>query len=211
MNEVLSDAVLTKRLKKQIVTLEKELTRNRNEMERQVQELQNCRQKLIRSKPDKNRRRTWAADVKVANSDTSLVESTFEPKNDVPKIDFRELKKKPKTRFEDYGYQVEYSDEQFNNFLSASIRFGEFQEDDSNGPGGLLCDRPNVRESTSQLKTPKSFRKTRQSLLSDQQISPMIATTIDKDKRIRDLENEIEELQQFQKMEIITAKESASK
>lgn len=197
LNEVCSDAVLSKRYKKQISALEKQLFEERKKLDAREKEIQWRKEKIIHSnaKATNNRRKTWAATNcvneeigKDCANDTMVIERPrVEPSH---------------PRFETFGHQIEYSDEQFNDIMDES--YGDFHNDttEANGGGTLLNDRPNIRTcmNIDVLKTPTSLKTTRKSLLAQQAESPF-PTEVDKDRRIKALENELLELQQFIKLE----------
>lgn len=196
MNEVLSDAAITKRLQKQIIELEKQLSTAREKYVQKEKEIQWRKERIISDpsgkKADCNRRKTWAAVENGSDGDENRQQ------NGSAKGRISQL------RFEQFGCNIEQTNEEFNSSLSDCI---EFQMDD-NDLGPTLTAR--VKDPSMQLRTPKSFRAARRSDLLEPE-SPSIVTEINKEKRIKNLENEIDELQQFQNMEYVTAIQTASK
>lgn len=191
-------------MKKHIGVLEQELAQMKVKLEYKEKEIQVRKQKIIRvegkDKESNNRRKTWAP--------THIKEETIEI-NGIESV--QSARPRSDMNFEEYGHQVEYSDEQFNNVMNCSFgvssvdRLGEGDADN----GAVGGERPNVRNgSTSLLRTPKVLRHTRKSLQNQHLMSPLVAQPIDKDKRISDLENEIEELQQFYKIEAVAQLEA---
>lgn len=184
VNEVLSDAVMLKRMHKQIAGLEKQLTDEREKCKKIETNLSKHRVQIIggRRRPSGNRRRTWAPTVGQAE-----------------KIDER-----PAASTADYvplgssvfGHQIEYTEEQFHSILDSSFSsVCPPSMYNTNTPIG----RTLASRAKSMLKTPKSFLKRPSLIGATAAASPV--NTYDKDKRLETLEIEYEELQQFQKLE----------
>lgn len=184
VNEVLSDAVMIKRMHKQIAGLEKQLTSEREKCRKIETSLFLRKDQIIggRGKSALNRRRTWAPTVAQGeNGDERPQTPSAEP-----------------LRCSVFGHQIEYTEEQFNSILHSSF--------------SSICPLPSMhnmitpmgralasRVGRSLMKTPKSFLK-RPSLNTTMAAASPV-NTYDKDKRIESLEIELEELQQFQKLE----------
>lgn len=186
VNEVLSDAIMIKRMHKQIAGLEKELANERVKCRRIETNLFQRKDQIIggKGKLSQNRRRTWAPTVKQCeNGDAQPLTPIAE------KLPFCSSV---------FGHQIEYTEEQFNSILDSSF---------SN-----ICPMPPMenpitpsarnfatRAYKSLLKTPKSFL--RRPSVGDITMAASPVNAFDKDKRIESLEIELEELQQFQKLE----------
>lgn len=186
VNEVLNEAVMIKQMHKQIARLEKQLTVEREKCKKIEINLFQRKDQIIggRGKQSLNRRRTWAPTltqgehgdarpVTPAAVNLPLGSSVF-------------------------GHQIEYTEEEFNSVFDSSF--------------SSICPLPSMHNATtpiarsiasrvgkSLLKTPKSFLR-RPSLASATAAASPV-NTYDKDKRIESLECELEELQQFQKLE----------
>lgn len=185
VNEVLSDAVMLKRMHKQIAGLEKQLTDEREKCKKIETNLSKHRVQIIggRRKPSDNRRRTWAPTVgqdEKADERPRLSNADFVPLGSSV-----------------FGHQIEYTEEQFNSILDSS--FSSICPAPSMYSANTPIGRTLASRAKSMLKTPKSFLK-RPSLISATAAASPV-NTYDKDKRLETLEIEYEELQQFQKLE----------
>lgn len=194
VNEVISDSVALKRMTKQISTLEEQLTEKEKTLKVLKGGLFNYQR--AESLPQlKNRRRTWAFPVKTFEDVTTTQSPQSEQKNDF-------ATPTPKSIF---GQAVEYTDEEFELFVNSSLI------SDNNRSGiqlrpptpPLYLARPKMmRQKPSLLKTPKSIRR----LLNNEQpplTSSALASPmgIDKDTRIRTMEEELDELRHFHQSE----------
>lgn len=206
VNEVLSEAVISKRMKKQIENLEEQLANERKKLKETERKILDRKKQIIQhnngEKPEKNRRRTWAPTL-----DSQQVETAKAKKSLNRNLDLNTIAgdtDNEHTDFQEFGHQVLYSDEQFNNIMDCS--FGACSITAPKAENRFLVritDRLNPPKYTSLLKTPRSLKNVT-SRISRPIDSPTIPKPIDKDQRIQDLEDELMELQQFQQMELWT-------
>lgn len=176
---------MIKRMHKQIAGLEKQLSNEREKCKKIETNLYQRKCQIIggRGIPLLNRRRTWAPMVTNAENGVELPHS--------PPIQLLEGSV--------FGHQIEYTEEQFHSILDLS--FSSIYP----LPSTYNTTTPDVRRhlttpvSKSLLKTPKSFLRRPSLSTATAEASPVI--TYDKVERIKSLETELEELQQFQKLE----------
>lgn len=198
VNEVVSEAVALKRMKKQIGMLEGQLADKEKTLKTLKGGLFNYRPVDKKLRDRKDRRRTWApasalnfgferkeapvAEAKVSDAATDGIASPL-----------------PKSIF---GNAREYTDEEFEVFLNVSFDTNTRLEDMNcrlpTPPLALLARPKLAGAKPSMLKTPKSLRR----ILNNERrtITPSpLASPIgfDKDKRIKALEEELEELRYF--------------
>lgn len=194
-NEIVSDAVLSRRYKKQTLLLEKQLIAERKRCE-EMESLLSMRKHIIIQPTRKiisNRRKTWAPG---GQEDEAVADHESVRPLPVPPAP-AENRNQMNERLAAYVHEVEF--EGLNGVIDASFIFGEELMGDTTGPTTGVTDR--TRSNVSFLKTPRSWKNKRDS--SPLPPSPMAAIPVDKDKRIRLLETELEELQQFIKVEQI--------
>lgn len=184
VNEVLSEAVMIKRMHKQISGLEKKLNDEREKCKAIEANLFKRRDQIIggSSQPILRRRRTWATTLNTTTETENGASCAPAPTEALQSV---------------FGHQVEYTEEQFNTILDASF--------------SSVCSMPSTNTPTpmgrklaahvgkSLLKTPRSFRRPP---LPQPSFEASPVCTIDKNKRIETLEGELEELQQFQMLEV---------
>lgn len=195
VNEVISDSVALKRMTKQISTLEEQLTEKENKLRTLKGGLFNYQRAETLPKL-KNRRRTWAFSLKSFEDVNSVQSTASDHKNGF-------ASPIPKSIF---GQAVEYTDEEFELFMNASI----LSDNRTDGQLRLYPPTPSLhlarpkllRSKPSLLKTPKSVRR----MLNNEQpptTSAALASPmgIDKDSRIKAIEEELEELRHFHQSE----------
>lgn len=205
VNEVVSEAVALKRMKKQIGALEDQLA----DKERKLTALKGGLfhyGRLPEKKPDQaNRRRTWAF--------SSL---------DVPPSERIDLERPPKLNESDeergdelgsplpksiFGHNIEYTDEEFQEFLDVSLD-APMAATRLPLPSSDFIRSKLVRTKPSMLKTPKSMRHKLVGLDKSVQEARSTCNTpldspigIDKSKQAQALVEELEELRHFQQTE----------
>lgn len=185
INHVVSDALSLKKMKKQIAALEEQLDKERkqhNEYIDKEKRLNKLKDGILQYKPAPqtiatNRRRTWAAN-QMSDNQSQMVKKNLKNVKASQADNFK---------FSDFGHQIEYSDEQFKSILDASFSTPQFEIVRPQHP------KPSL------LRTPKSIRNIWAREKADTSIgqaSPI--TTVDKDRYIKRLEDELEELNHFQ-------------
>lgn len=176
---------MLKRMHKQIAGLEKQLNDERAKCKKIETNLFQRKDQIIggRGKLALNRRRTWAPTV------TQNENGDARPQT--PSAEQVPLSSSV------FGHQIEYTEEQFNSILDSTFSSVCPIPSMNNTPFGRNLAS---RVGKSLLKTPKSFLR-RPSLLVSSTAAASPVNTYDKDKRIESLEIELEELQQFQKLE----------
>lgn len=183
-------------MKKQISSLEEQLENERKQHLEYIEKekrLNRLKDGILQYRPKSgilvgaNRRKTWAADMKASSLDQLVDLQPMRPEFAVTSLENKSFK------FSEFGHNIEYSDERFQSFLNASFTVQM--------PEVSIARPPKAR--TSLLKTPKSIRnilnRDRSETPSSALASPV--TTVDKDKHIRRLQAELEELQYFQQTE----------
>lgn len=204
VNEVVSDAVAVKRMKKTIVELEKKLGIKDEQIDELKQksikaELQALKQMTIQGNSRFNRRRTWA------HYNTTTPE---------PLVPLGPLGLKPpplannvKLLRNDRGCgDIERGDDDFQNIMDYSVFANPVDIDFDASQNDATAEefkKPLPKRRESLLKTPKSFLRVYRTDNNDSPVSSSVASPIlfDKTKRIRSLEAELEEIRHFKQTE----------
>lgn len=196
VNEVVSEAVALKRMKKQIGMLEGQLADKEKALKSLKGGLFNYHPVDKKLRDKKDRRRTWAP--------ASAINFGFERKES-PKSEAQNEVAEADGAKSVFGNAREYTDEEFEVFLNVS--FDASSRADMNGrpptpPASLLAVPKLTRTKPSMLKTPKSLRRI---LNNEQRVttpSPLASPMgVSKDKQIESLVVEIEELKYFHQTE----------
>lgn len=193
VNEVISDAVLSKRYKKQTELLEMQLNQQRKRITDLEQLLVMRKDVIIEAKKPvvNNRRRTWAPGHEPLVDFISL-----EANDTAASVPTTPIMPPPNPRLAEFVHEVDG----FDHDLGADFNFGEDHVDMESGPSFSVNGRTGER-SMSFLNTPRALRKTCVTLPP----SPLAAAPLDKDARIKELEAELAELNQFVKVETMTS------
>lgn len=188
---------------KKIANLEEELSLSRNQCTDQERLLGTLKAKLLHYKPatkkstsNINRRRTWA---------NGNVKNAFDAEEETAKVNNDSMNQS--TKFNGFGHAMEYTDEEFETFLNASLLTDQIPEENLRPPSppSTIKRLESSRARRSLLKTPKSLRNLMKK--DHLQVTPttsLIAASpmaVDKDKRIKALEEELEELKHFHQTE----------
>lgn len=197
INQVISDALSLKKMKKQIATLEEQLESQRkqhNEYVEKQKKLNSLKDGILQYKPTEqkvlaNRRKTWAAIH--TNVDPSEPSTSFKIDNNDRNGNGNNKNEKAtdlnQYKFSDYGCQIEYSDERFESVVNASFA-------QPTTPTLTKLPKPRI----SMLKTPKSFKNiTRRTINDDSESCSGSPISIDKNKQNKRLQEEIEEERNF--------------
>lgn len=190
VNEVVTDTMLMKRYQKQTQKLEEQLIEERKRYDEKVKLLQMRKHIIIQpKKPANNRRRTWAPGHEES----------------VDLIDFNHLAPVPELSAADHenarlaNFVHEVDIDSFRGDLGADFNFGEEFVDMDAGPSFGVSER---RTTFGFLNTPKALKKNGGPMMESPKAAP---NRLDKDAYIQYLEEELEELQQFKRVETITA------
>lgn len=211
VNEIVSSENSIRKMKKKIEQLEGQVEQLKRENESQetlenkerlrnlVLCLSNMKSSIIhydvaapgQNKPSQ-RRKTWAM-----GTDANSARLQFMPSN----LESTPTNKQQSSKFNGFGQQIEYTDEEFDHVVNHS--FGA-----SSMP--TIIERvEKIRNRPSLLKTPKSVRNMLNTAKESASIEPASSISspiaFDKDKRIKSLEKDLEELQHFYEMERQTA------
>lgn len=204
INEVVSEAVALKRMKKQIGLLEGQLAEKEKSLKTLKGGLFNYHPVDKKLRDKKNRRRTWAP-ASALNFGFERKESPVAEAKELDEATNGDASPLPKSAF---GNAREYTDEEFEVFLNVSFDMNCSRPDikvrPPTPPSALLARPKTARSKPSMLKTPKSIRRILNNEPREAVPSPLASPMgIDKDKRLKALEEEMEELKHFHQSETI--------
>lgn len=198
VNEVVSEAVALKRMKKQIGLLEDQLAEKERKLTSLKGGLFHYRPVTEKKKLLGNRRRTWAF-LSQESSDCLALEKPPKLNESDEKVGTAPFSPLPKSIF---GHAIEYTDDGFEEFLNGSL----------DAPmASARLPTPSLkltRSKPSMLKTPKSIRQKLVGLsrcveeARSASSTPMASPIgIDKNKQVQELVEELEELRHFHQTE----------
>lgn len=186
VNEILSDAAISKRLKKQILYLEEQLAMERMRIKQTEQIIVQKKQEVISCHKKINRRRTWCPDYAAPFNLSVCKEETPEDLNNLTEQSKLQSTCKMLNKFGSNNFINTFNDEEFKNGMECTL--GQ--------------DRLDAIESID-LLIPPSLNSSIRSRKSDGPHDISLVNGIDKDMRIKELERELSSLQNFQKFETL--------